>query len=76
MMLESASPALRHALLSLKMARREFQDGMAADALDSLIRKMERVVDRESYVETTLAGMVKGVSAAQLAKHQIGKKAK
>ena len=75
MMLESASPALRHALGNLKMGRRELEEGKTAAALDSLIRKMERVVDRESYVEMALAGMVKGISATQLVKQRIGEKA-
>lgn len=76
MMLESASPASRHALVSLEMARRGLEEGKVADALDSLIRKMKRAVERESYVKTTLAGMVRGVSAKDLVRHRTGQKAK
>jgi len=76
MMLDTASSPLKHALVNIQQAWRETEKRPVADALDSLIRKLTRSVDREEYVRQHLGEMVKGVSAKDLVRHRIGEKAK
>lgn len=74
MMLDSVSSPLKHALINLKMARNEGVHGKSAEVLDSLIRKIDKAVQREEYVREKLSEMVKGVSAKDLARRRIGQK--
>jgi hypothetical protein len=57
------------------MAKREGVQGKSADALDSLIRKLDRAVQREEYVRGQLGEMTKGVSAKELVRHRTGERA-
>lgn len=75
MLLDSASSPLKHALANLQMAKREGVQGKSADALDSLIRKLDRAVQREEYVRGQLGEMTKGVSAKELVRHRTGERA-